>query len=271
MQSSHLICQITTYVPYLNEPWKLSNYYQWVKCKDEQKQRELQGRCLCGIISRLRWVSFLHSYSWCGNHHLWTPVCGVVVAIGELSGILVVPPEGVPEPAGEALRHGPHQLFHSALLQLHHSHIVLQLLGRHVDVPRVPQHPPDQAEEDDDGPHIDEQVVKEEPSEHPHHDDHDAEYVVGQGEPKQAHAAADPAVAPLHSHFYLYGGWASGSGHGPNRCGRQSEKAAGVLSESKCWKVRQVWAERKTWHNPLRPKYKLFQGYQPVIKRVKSS
>lgn len=28
MQSSHLICQITTYVPYLNEPWKLSNYYQ---------------------------------------------------------------------------------------------------------------------------------------------------------------------------------------------------------------------------------------------------
>lgn len=116
---------------------------------------------------------------------------------GGLPGNLAGPLERVPEPAGEALRHVPHHLLQSAVPELHHSHVVLQLLGWHIDVPRVPQHPPDQAEEDDDGPHIDEQVVNEEPSKHPRHDDDDAKYVVGQGEPKTAHAAADPTVPNL--------------------------------------------------------------------------
>ncbi|TMS22677.1 hypothetical protein E3U43_012942 [Larimichthys crocea] len=62
--------------------------------------------------------------------------------------------------------------------------VVLQILWWHVDVPGVPEHPPDQAEEDDESPCVDEQVVDNKSSKHPHHHDEDAEYVVEHCEPE---------------------------------------------------------------------------------------
>lgn len=124
-------------------------------------------------------------------------------ARGRLSDGLDVPPERLPESAGEALGHTPHHLAQSTVLQLHQSPVVLQLLWRHVDVPRVPEHPPDQAEEDDDGPHVDEQVVGDKSSKDPDHDDEDAEYVVSHGEPEGALTAADPRIPSLCDRFHL--------------------------------------------------------------------
>lgn len=103
-------------------------------------------------------------------------------------------PEGVRDPAGEAVGHAPRE---ASALRLRQAHVVLQLLGRHVDVPRVPEHPPDQAEEDDDGARVDEQVVDDQPPEHPHHHEEDADDVVGHREPEGALAAADAPVAAL--------------------------------------------------------------------------
>lgn len=175
------------------------------------------------------------------------------------------PPERLPDPAGEALWHVPHQPAQSAVLQLHQSHVVLQLLGRHVDVPSVPQHPPDQAEEDDNGPSVDEQVVDKEPSKHPHHDDDDAQYVMGQGEPEKAHAAADPWVASLRGRFHPYRRWPGGRGHGPNQYRERSREG------SRCF----VWiqmlesATGGDWQkHTTQPAVAKVQGAAAVISRV---
>lgn len=126
------------------------------------------------------------------------------------AGPPAVLPERAPDPVGEAVGHAPHHPAEPPFFQLHHAHVVLQLLGRHVDVPRVPEHPPDQAEEDDDGPGVDEQVVDDQASENPDEHDEDPQDVVGHREPEGALAAADPFVPPLHDGLHLYGrrhGW----------------------------------------------------------------
>lgn len=144
-------------------------------------------------------------------------------------GGLSAPPERLPDPAGEALGHAPHQPAQCALLRLYQSNVVLQLLRRHVDVPRVPQQPPDHAEEDDYGPPVDEQVMDEESSKHPHHDDDDAQYVVAQGEPEAAHAAADPRVARLRDRVHLHTRRPGGGGHGPKRFQERIREGCGCF------------------------------------------
>lgn len=134
-----------------------------------------------------------------GDCHFWLSVSRpAAVCVGAPA-----PPERAPDLVGEAAGHSPHHLPQTAALELHHPHVVLQLLRRHVDVPRVPEHPPDQAEEDDDGASVDEQVVHGQAPEHPHHHDEDPQDVVGHGEPEGELAASHAAVDPLLHHLHL--------------------------------------------------------------------
>lgn len=98
----------------------------------------------------------------------------------------------------------PHQLAEFGFFRLDQAHVILQLLRWDIDVPRVPEHPPDQAEEDDDGARVNEQVVDSEPCEHPHHHDENAEYVVADCKPEGELAAAHSWVYLLRDWLYLY-------------------------------------------------------------------
>lgn len=148
-----------------------------------------------------------------GEHHLHAPhlAAGGRSAVPMLRSLssfstqaAAAPPEGAADAAGEAAGHLPDHATQPSVLQLGHAHVVLQVLGRHVDVAAVPEHPPDEAEEDDDGAGVDEEVVDHQAAEHTsHHDDHTQD-VVGHSEPEGALAAADPTVLDLRHRLHLH-------------------------------------------------------------------
>ena len=169
------------------------------------------------------------------------------------------PPEGVSEAAGDAAGHVPDDAGQPAVLQLRHAHVVLQLLGGHVDVAAVPEHPPDEAEEDDDGAGVDEQVVDGQAAEDARHHDDQAQDVVRHGEPEGALAAAHPAVLDLrhglHPHLRRHGD--GGSSPLPTRTPQNWMKWEGGAVESfACVAVKCVW--RSLTHRRVQ-----INGFQP--------
>lgn len=150
----------------------------------------------------------------CRERYICTSIWRSVVA---LSGGPAIPSERVSDPAGDAVGNTSHNLAKSMFFQFSQAHVVLQLLRGHVNVPSVPEHPPDQAEEDDNGPSINEQIVDNQASKHPHHHDEYTEYVMGHCEPERALAAANSSIPPLCGWVYLYRCWHSGSGDPPNQ------------------------------------------------------
>lgn len=100
--------------------------------------------------------------------------------------------EGRGQAAAEAV-HQPPQHAVPAALGRRQPHVVAQLLQRHLQVARVPEHPPDEAEEDADAARVDEQVGEEHVGEHPGQQHRQAQRVEGQRQPEGGHAAAQPA------------------------------------------------------------------------------
>lgn len=132
--------------------------------------------------------------------HLWpaTPADAAAAAAGRVRRS--VPAERVPDaarhPVGEAARRAAE----AALVLLQQAHVVLQLGGGHLDVAGVPEHPPHQAEEDDDGARVDEQVVEEDVGEDPDEEDEQPHRVEGHRGPEGAGAAAQaPVLGVLHA------------------------------------------------------------------------
>lgn len=202
---------------YLCETAVLSNHY-----RSKLEQQSQQVRCERNKEedpSSLSFVlfAFCAGFVPCVLHWLFGQrgrlgdvVCGQGHVCGQrpiaLCGLSLrrrpVSPERVPDAVGDALGHGPDRLAQSAVLQ---THVVLQLPGRHVDVADVPEHPPDEAEEDDDGPCVDEQVVDEDPRECPHQYGSNAKYDVAHCEPEGALAAAHSSGPSLRVWLYLDG------------------------------------------------------------------
>lgn len=96
------------------------------------------------------------------------------------------------EAEAEAVHQPPQQRVPAALGR-RQPHVVAQLLGRHLQVARVPEHPPDEAEEDADAARVDEQVGEEHVGEHAGQQHRQPQRVEGQRQPEGGHAAAQPA------------------------------------------------------------------------------
>lgn len=112
------------------------------------------------------------------------------------------PPQGVPEAGGHATgepAHRPAEAAQDPPVLLEQAHIIFELGWRHLQVPGVPEDPPDQTEEDDDGPRVDEQVVEEDGDEHPEHQHQQTHDVEAHRQPEAAGAAAQtPGCRGLH-------------------------------------------------------------------------
>lgn len=89
--------------------------------------------------------------------------------------------------------HQPPQQAVPAALGQRQPHVVAQLLRRHFQVAGVPEHPPDEAEENADAARVDEQVGEEHVGEHAGQQHREAQRVEGQRQPEGGHAAAQPA------------------------------------------------------------------------------
>ncbi|XP_044837013.1 trithorax group protein osa-like [Mauremys mutica] len=95
--------------------------------------------------------------------------------------------------AGAQPPHQPPQQAVPAALGRAQPHVVAQLGGRHLQVARVPEHPPDEAEEDADAARVNEQVREEKVGEDPGQQHDQAQRVESQRQPEGGHAAAQPA------------------------------------------------------------------------------
>lgn len=99
-------------------------------------------------------------------------------------------PEGT-ESIGETIRDLAYHSWNS-LGPFIQSDVVLQLCRRHLDVPDIPKHPPDQAEENDDSSRVDQKVVEEDIPKHSRQEDQESQYIMKYSKPKRA-------LAPTHS------------------------------------------------------------------------
>lgn len=118
------------------------------------------------------------------------------------SGGASVPAEGAPDAVRHAAGEAPHRPAESVqpgLVLLQQPHVVLQLGRGHLDVPGIPEHPPDEAEEDDDGARVDQQVVEEDVDEHADEEDDQPHDVKGHRQPEAARAAAQTPELRLHA------------------------------------------------------------------------
>lgn len=117
------------------------------------------------------------------------------------AGHFVSAAERVSDAAGHATREAPHHPPDSrqtALVLFHQADIILQLRHRHFDVTGVPEDPPNEAEEDDNGPCVDEQVVEKYGDKDPDKKDRQAHCIKGHRGPETAGTATQAPELPLH-------------------------------------------------------------------------
>lgn len=135
----------------------------------------------------------------CHNNGYRQP--GLLCARGAGAGRPSVPAEGVPDAARHAAGkapYGPPDAAQRVLVVLQEPNIILQLRWGYLDVPRVPEHPPDETQEDDDGARVDQQVIEKHVDKHPDEENDQSHDVKDYSEPEAGHASAQAPIVRFH-------------------------------------------------------------------------